>query len=38
MSESLKSVVNFGFIELYIERIEAFPHIQNEKSKNLRIY
>jgi ribosomal-protein-alanine N-acetyltransferase len=28
-------VVNFGFIELYIERIEVFPHIQNEKSKNL---
>jgi ribosomal-protein-alanine N-acetyltransferase len=37
MSESLKSVVNFGFIELYIERIEAFTHIQNEKSKNLLV-
>ena len=32
---ALKSVVNFGFIELYIERIKAFTHIQNEKSKNL---
>ena len=37
MSESLKSVVNFGFIELYIERIDAFTHIQNEKSKNLLV-
>ena len=37
MSKSLKSVVNFGFIELYIERIEAFTHIQNEKSKNLLV-
>ena len=34
MSESLK-VFNFVFIKLYIESIEAFTHIQNEKSKNL---
>ena len=27
MSESLKSVVNFGFIELHKERIEGFTHI-----------
>ena len=27
MSESLKSMVNFGFIELYKKRIEAFTHI-----------
>ena len=28
-------VFNFGFIKLYIESIEAFTHIQNEKSNNL---
>ena len=37
MNESLKSVVNFGFNELYKERIEAFTHIQNEKYKNLLV-
>ena len=37
MSESLNSVVNFGFIELCIDRIEAFTHIQNENSKKLLV-
>ena len=37
MSEALNSVVNFGFIELYIDRIEAFTHIQNENSKKLLV-
>ena len=37
MSESLKSVVNFGFIELCVDRIEAFTHIQNENSKKLLV-
>ena len=35
MSEALNSVVNFGFIELNIDMIEAFTHIQNENSKKL---
>ncbi len=35
MSEALNSVVNFGFIELNIDKIEAFTHIQNENSKKL---
>ena len=35
MSEALNSVVNFGFIELNIDSIEAFTHIQNENSKML---
>ena len=37
MSESLKSVVNFGFIKLYKKRIEVFTHIQNEKYKNILV-
>ena len=37
MSESLKSVINFGFIDLCIDRIEAFTHIQNENSKKLLV-
>ncbi|WP_339895847.1 GNAT family N-acetyltransferase [uncultured Algibacter sp.] len=35
MSEALKRVVSFGFIELKINKIEAFTHIQNENSKKL---
>ncbi len=35
MSEALNSVINFGFIELGIDRIEAFTHIQNKNSKKL---
>ena len=35
MSEALNSVVNFGFIELNIDVIEAFTHIQNKNSKKL---
>ncbi len=35
MSEALNSVVNFGFIKLNIDRIEAFTHIQNKNSKKL---
>ena len=35
MSEALNSVINFGFIELNIDSIEAFTHIQNENSKML---
>ena len=37
MSESLNSVVNFGFTELSIDRIKAFTHIQNENSKKLLV-
>ena len=37
MSESLKSVINFGFIELCVDRIEAFTHIQNDNSKKLLV-
>jgi len=37
MSESLKSVVNFGFIDLSVDKIEAFTHIQNENSKKLLV-
>ena len=37
MSESLNSVINFGFVELCIDRIEAFTHIQNENSKKLLV-
>lgn len=35
MSEALNSVVNFGFIELNLDKIRAFTHIQNENSKKL---
>jgi ribosomal-protein-alanine N-acetyltransferase len=35
MNEALKSVVNFGFIELSLDTIEAFTHIENESSKKL---
>ena len=35
MSEALNKVVNFGFNELNLDKIEAFTHIQNENSKKL---
>ena len=35
MNEALDSVVNFGFNELALDKIEAFTHIQNENSKKL---
>lgn len=35
MSEALNRVVNFGFNELNLDKIEAFTHIQNENSKKL---
>lgn len=35
MSEALNSVVNLGFNELNIDKIEALTHIQNESSKKL---
>jgi len=35
MSEALNSVINFGFIDLNIDKVEAFTHIQNENSKRL---
>lgn len=35
MSEALNSIINFGFTELNIDKIEAFTHFQNESSKKL---
>lgn len=35
MSEALNLVVNFGFIELNVDNIEAFTHFQNVNSKKL---
>lgn len=35
MSEALKCVVNFGFNELKLDKIEAFTHQKNENSKKL---
>jgi ribosomal-protein-alanine N-acetyltransferase len=35
MSEALNSVVNYGFMELKLDHIEAFTHIKNENSKKL---
>ncbi len=35
MSEALNGVVNFGFNELNLDKIEAFTHIQNKNSKKL---
>ena len=35
MSEAMKCVLNFGFINLELEEIEAFTHYENENSKKL---
>ena len=35
MSEALNRVVNFGFNDLSLDKIEAFTHIQNKNSKRL---
>ncbi|PHQ55176.1 MAG: GNAT family N-acetyltransferase [Lutibacter sp.] len=35
MSESLKMIIDFGFKELKLDKIEAFTHIENENSKRL---
>ena len=35
MSEALKNVITFGFIDLRLTKIEAFTHKENESSKNL---
>jgi len=35
MSEALTQITNFGFIELNLEKIEAFTHTENEDSKKL---
>tara|TARA_B100000767_G_C19663735_1_gene492174 strand:+ start:84 stop:632 length:549 start_codon:yes stop_codon:yes gene_type:complete len=37
MNEALKSVVNFGFTTLRLEKIEAFTHVQNENSQKLLV-
>ena len=35
MSEALDRIISFGFIELDLDKIEAFTHIENENSKKL---
>ncbi len=35
MSEALNSIINFGFNELKLDKIEAFTHTKNENSKKL---
>ena len=35
MSEAIKSIINFGFDTLNLEKIEAFTHTENENSKKL---
>lgn len=35
MSEALQTVVEFGFKQLKLDKIEAFTHIKNEPSKRL---
>lgn len=35
MNEAMKAILNFGFINLQFERIEAFTHRDNEASKKL---
>lgn len=37
MSEALKEVLNFGFIALNLDEIEAFTHYGNENSKRLLV-
>ena len=35
MSEALNSIIDFGFNELKLDKIEAFTHYENEDSKKL---
>lgn len=35
MSESLQSVLNFGFTKLTLDIVEAYTHRENERSKNM---
>ncbi len=35
MSETLKMIIDFGFKELKLDKIEAFTHTENENSKKL---
>lgn len=35
MTEVLKSIIDFGFNELKLDKIEAFTHIKNENSRKL---
>ena len=35
MSEALKNVIDFGFRDLRLTKIEVFTHKKNESSKNL---
>lgn len=35
MTEALKTVIDFGFKELKLDKIEAFTHTKNENSKSL---
>ncbi|MDA3886583.1 MAG: GNAT family N-acetyltransferase [Candidatus Delongbacteria bacterium] len=35
MSETLKKIIDFGFIELKLDKIEAITHTENESAKKL---
>lgn len=35
MNEALKQIVEFGFVQLHLNKIEAFTHSENENSVNL---
>jgi ribosomal-protein-alanine N-acetyltransferase len=37
MSEALKAIIDFGFKELKLDKIEAFTHVENENSKKLLV-
>ncbi|WP_083477147.1 GNAT family N-acetyltransferase [Lacinutrix algicola] len=37
MSEALKAVIELGFIDLNLNTIEAFTHVENESSKRLLV-
>lgn len=37
MSEALKAVIDLGFKDLNLDRIEAYTHIENESSKKLLV-
>jgi ribosomal-protein-alanine N-acetyltransferase len=37
MTEALKAILNFGFEQLKLEKIEAYTHHQNESSKRLLV-
>ncbi|WP_246124551.1 GNAT family N-acetyltransferase [Bizionia gelidisalsuginis] len=37
MSEALKKIIEYGFKDLNLDKIEAFTHIENENSKKLLV-